>query len=1575
MNLPIGSAAPADDAARWASVEALLQGALACAEAERSAWLDAQCATPDLRREVEELVAAHQAAGVVDRLQDQVMRAVLPPQVAPGEPQPDLPPQAPYRIVERLGGGGMGVVYRAHDERLSRDVALKFLPPHLSADAVAKARFLVEARAAAAIEHPNICTVHEIGDMPDGSLFIVMACYEGETLDARIGRGPLPVAEALRVAIEIARGLSRAHERGIVHRDIKPANVMLTSDGQVKILDFGIAKLADITVTQTAGVIGTVAYMSPEQAFGETVDHRSDIWSLGVVLYEMLTGERPFQGKGDRAVLVASLSADPPPFESHRPDVPAPVEAIVRRALAKRAAERYANAGEMVAALGASLTAHGATAPGHAPPAPRESALARAGERRQVAVLAGVLRGHEVLVEGLSAGAAELVLARIREAVGAEAGRCGGLITEAGPEGFQVVFGVPVAHEEDALRAVRSALAIQERFSVIADSLDPRVREHLQLRCGVHVGAVVAQRGDDRARPYHISGSAGELAAHLAAHANAGAILVTPEARRPVAPFVELVDSEAVVLPGGGGALRPSVVASATSARSRLEGMNRERLTPLVGREREGMVLDEHLDSVRLGGGRLTVLVGEAGAGKSRLLHELRCRAAEGGLQVVLGRCDPYGRRTPFLPFIEAVQDALGVPGDASAPERHEAVVAGARALDASLEEYLPLYLALLAIPSSSHPVPEHLRGELFQPAVLEAIAALFTLSASRAPLVLLLEDWHWADDASRAALRQLGEIVPAFPLLIVTTSRPDTTIDWGTGDHQVLLHLAALDARATGAIAGSVLGGAAVDPELLVQLHERTGGNPFFVEELCQALREEGAVAVRRGTVVMAGEAAALHVPETVQGVLRTRIDRLDAEARDLVRIAAVIGREFSRGVLDEVAGSDASILPALDRLKGSGLVQQVGVVPEPAYRFKHALTQEVAYDSLLDGQRVTLHAAVGRAIERRYAARLEEHVERLAHHFSAAEEWGTAVRYGLGAAERAVGLSQYAEALRTLEGVAGWVERLAEGDQRRDLHADLLLRQERVCEMLGLRHRQLDLVEQLIALLAPHGPSERLAQVYLRRGDACTLLQRFEAAERALETALQIAGERGDAAGERNALRSLALLRSHEARHDDAKRLIGRVLELGRQAGDLRAEAGDLATLANILRAMGEPGEALRVLEEALTRTVAADNPVRYGALLNVIGTVHRDLGHYDLALEYFRRVTGEGLERRHPVNASFTLPAIAHIQLQQGQVEQALATYREAVELNQKARYADGSAHATRSLGEVLAALGRHVEALPYLSAAAALFGQLEDRRSAALMWRRIAASHERLEDFAGARAAWLQVREMAAGLGDLGLEAEAVEGVARAERSLPEEAGAAIGRYQEALALAARIGDRDRELAVRNALGIVHWRHGNYSEAMEQFEAGLRLCRERGDRVHEGLMLNSLAATLQRLQRWDEARATLAEALRVADQAGEGLLRAHALALLGDVCLASGRLDEAHLQYHRSLALRRDLEDRRGEAWMLERLGRLHAIQGRAEESREAVAAAHDVARDIPDEALHAALALQAAAADAVPFPQP
>jgi tetratricopeptide (TPR) repeat protein/class 3 adenylate cyclase len=1549
-------------ATRWELIESLLHEALTRDAVAREGYLRTACPDDACRREVEALIRAHERSGKLDELAAAVMRPLLskadeaPPRLT------ILPTLARYQIVDRLGGGGMGVVYRARDERLERQVALKFLPPHLSSDEAAKKRFMVEARAAASLEHPNICTVHEIGETDDGQLYIVMGCYDGETLDRRIARGALPLDEALRIVTDVARGLAKAHDRGIVHRDVKPANIMITADGVVKILDFGIAKLGDAGLTQT-GVVGTISYMSPEQAFGEAVDHRADIWALGVMLYEMLAGVRPFRGPGDQALLFSILTQEPEPLTDIRSDVPPELATVIRRALAKRAQDRFATTHELLAALGAVAVVRSDRVTGAAAVPVRakaaDSPLTGAGERRQATIVVTSIADYADLVERLPSDALERITTGARDAATEAATRHGGIVNHFAGDEAVMLFGVATAHEDDSLRAVRATLALHAGIRRLGDAASQASGVTIRMRSGVHTGPVVAQRQRSGDKRFRVTGAPLDVAARLAGLAEADAILVSAECHRLVAPFIDAAAGEEVVLQHDVGPVTPYRVVGESSIQTRLEFAERVGLTPYAGRSRELNQLEEKLAAIARDGGSIAVVIGEAGSGKSRLLYELRRRVDASLSRLVMGRCDAYGGTTPYLPFVQVIRDLLELD-DPTEPSRiHADVVERVRAIDPSLAEFLPLYLTLLSVPSDEFPLPTHLQGKHLQTAMLEAITALLTVHARLRPTVVLLEDWHWADDGSRAALEQLTEIAPTHPLLVVVSCRPDSEMSWTAQEHRMLVHLGPLGPDASLEIMRAVLGAERISPELATQLHDRTGGNPFFLEETCQALREEEAVVVRGGKAVAVAASGTVQLPETVQAVIRTRLDRLDVEARDALRIASVIGREFARGVLDDIAGRVPQDLSRpLERLRGAGLIQQTSVVPEPLYRFKHVLTQEVAYDTLLEHQRKALHGAAGHAMERRYAERLDEHLERLAHHFSRAEEWRDAIRYGIRSADRASAFSQLADALSTLDRVQQWITCLSADPEREALIVDVLLRQERLCETLGLRQRQLRIAEELIDRLAPLGASLKLAEAYLRQGDVCTLLRRFDAADRALATALRISREQADRASERNVLRSIGLLRSHEGRPQDAIASFGEALVIDRELGEAAAGAADLASLGNVFRNVGRHEEAKQALEHALEVLTGESNWAKRSAVKVVIGAVHRELGDVERALRYLEDAASEAIERRNPIQSSFALSQLAHVHLQQGRIEESLRTYWRAVDLTRRGGHTEGLVQSLRAIGEVLVGLGRFAEALPALREAAVLFDQLEDREAEALVWGRIATASERCGDRVEARDAWERARALCLRLGDLCGEGRALEGIARVDRQLG--GAAAIPRYEEVLHHAVNVGDRAQQLTVHNSLGILHWESGRYAEALAHYEAALRLCRALDDRIHEGLVLNSLGATLLRLQRVDEARTTLDEAVRVNATSGQRQLEGHALATLGEACLAAGRIDDARRHIEASLSIRRELGDRRGEGWMLERIARILDASGLTGDAASSRAAAGQVAREVGDATLATAL---------------
>jgi len=333
--------------ARWQQIEALYHSA----REHGIAVLEGT--DPDLRREVERLLAQESSGKILDRSFGEIFSEITP--AAPA----DLTGQtvSHYEVREVLGAGGMGVVYKAFDSRLNRLVALKFLAPRMRHDDDWKRQLTAEARAASALDHPNIVVVHDIGETPAGELFIAMAFHQGANLRQKIAQEPMRVAAALKIARQVAAGLAKAHENGIFHRDIKPGNIIVADDGITRIIDFGLARSLDLTMTLEAAVQGTPLYMSPEQTRGGALDYRTDLWSLGAVLYEMLAGKPPFQGSTQAEVIGAVLNREPEPLAEICAGLSPAVIAIVARALSKDRAQRYQSAAEMEKDISAALAA------------------------------------------------------------------------------------------------------------------------------------------------------------------------------------------------------------------------------------------------------------------------------------------------------------------------------------------------------------------------------------------------------------------------------------------------------------------------------------------------------------------------------------------------------------------------------------------------------------------------------------------------------------------------------------------------------------------------------------------------------------------------------------------------------------------------------------------------------------------------------------------------------------------------------------------------------------------------------------------------------------------------------------------------------------------------------------------------------------------------------------------------------------------------------------------------------------------------------------------------------------------
>ncbi|WP_224369865.1 protein kinase domain-containing protein [Hyalangium versicolor] len=1292
-----------------------------------------------------------------------------------------------FEILEKLGGGAMGCVFRAWDEALQRTVALKFLMPRGKLPGGLVSSLLQqEARAAAHLDHEHIVRIFDVAEWDTPSWaprvpFLVMEYLEGEPLAVLLRRGRLNVRRALELLEGITAGLAHAHARHVIHRDLKPRNIFLTNEGRVKLLDFG---LAHVIPTPTASTLphlpmaGSPPYMAPEQWRGAPQDARTDVWAIGVLLHEMLTGEPLYRAESAEEVREKVVAPEPVPWVIERlPDLPEGVAALLAKALAKAPEARFPTAVELHQQVCQLLEQLG----------PASSKPATAPQRRQVSLVAcqlGSAGGDLDELEAEDAGELQAAFHRLFSEILLTHG--GSVASCLGNQGL-ACFGYPRAHEDDSEQAVHTALSLAETLpGALHKALPHLPRSRFEVRVGVHSGAVVVDRAFSDSQPggvLTIQGEAPSMAAELARQADAGAVLLSDTTWTLVRGAFK---AEALPLPTHSGTANES-----HGVVHRLLGplqvplrfarvLHAGGLSPLVGREQELRALTERWEQAMRGEGGCVLLLGEAGLGKSRLIQELCGRVPTEVAAVARSQCWPQLRNSAFHPIIELLRTLLHL-----GPQPHEASLR--EQLGAlGLEPEAAGLLAQLLCPSTSTllllPRLEPAQQQAWRAKLGAALISLAQKVSGGCPILAILEDVHWADPSTVALLGMLTQRLEGKRLLLVLSARPEFQPPWPQPASLERLVLGRLSPEMSATLVKEVARGQPLSTEAVEALVARTDGVPLFMEEM---VRRVIALAPRSGAPVEKPP-----IPITLHELLLARLDALPSRQRALAQRCAVVGRDFSTTLLSYLWDQEeGSLETELAGLLASGLLQQQEEAT--GYQFRHVLFQEAAYLSLTRSLRRQYHARTAQALAEHFPEVAEERPEVLAHHHTQAGAPSPAIRWWVRAGELAErrsadpeAVGHFTQALKLLRELPDEAER-----NRHELLIQLMLGLSRMrtqgfrapeVERAYARAEELLLTGQegtfRLGLLTwgissyYFGRAEfdrmlRLAEAMVSRGRSTRDPAILVEGHRMMATALLMRGEL--VAASEQIQRAVAFSRFRPDQHpallleygidpavaalvigsgihallgrlSEARRQTREALRLGRRLGDPRTTAFALTYTALHCVHIRDPECALKRADEAIT--LCREHHFDAWLLVSLFtrGWALAELGLTREGEDLMRQAIGHWKKAGWWAHLPGAVARLAELHLRQGQSEEGFLALREAQEWTRKTGvHMEDSIHA-RLHGELLRQIGQEDQArsqllraliiarrqhhrLAELRAASSLARQLRDQDQRQRAWR--------------------------------------------------------------------------------------------------------------------------------------------------------------------------------------------------------------------------------------------------------------
>ena len=688
------------------------------------------------------------------------------------------------------------------------------------------------------------------------------------------------------------------------------------------------------------------------------------------------------------------------------------------------------------------------------PPTPEDTISVRAGietvapetivgERKTVTALFADIKGSTELMADLDPEEARSLIDPALKLMIEAVRRYDGYVVQSTGDGIFAVFGAPVAHEDHPQRALYAAMRMQDelrRYSaqLVADGGIP-----IQGRVGINTGEVVVRSiatGEGHTE-YAPIGHTANLAARMQAVAPVGSIAVSDATRRWCEGYFTLKSLGPTRLRGVPEPIEVHEVTGLGPLRTRLQRAASRGLTKFVGRQREMEAMRHAAELARHGHGQLVAAMAEPGVGKSRLFYEFKLTSRSGWLMLEAFSIS-HGKASAYLPVIELLREYFDITSDDDERKRRELILGKVLGLDRALEDTLPYLYSLHGIAEGADSVAQ-MDSQIRRRRTLEAIKRIILRESLNQPLMIIFEDLHWIDNETQELLNLLVDAIANARVLLLVNYRPEYRHNWGSRTHYKQLPLDALDHASSAEMLSAMLGDAADLEPLKRLIVDKTDGNPFFIEEIVQALFEQGVIA-RNGRVKRVQSLGEIRIPPTVQAVLASRIDRLPPDQKELLQTLAVVGRKFVRQLIQRLAGSsEADVEKLLERLQAGEFIYEEPAFPDPQYCFKHALTQEVAYNSVLSEQRRQLHQRTAAAIESLFIDTINDYLDDLAHHYSRAGNADKASKYLGLAAEQALGRSAYGEAQTHLRAALALLPSLPDDRERasRELHLQLAL------------------------------------------------------------------------------------------------------------------------------------------------------------------------------------------------------------------------------------------------------------------------------------------------------------------------------------------------------------------------------------------------------------------------------------------------------------------------------------------------------------------------------------------------------